>query len=96
MTIQQMQVQDSVYVIALGSTFPNQQRFERRVNGGAWQGVSYLDVLPVGQCRVEYRSLDAVGSVSANTALDVWVPRGAGFVQSAVSGGPRSQTRYCS
>ena len=52
--------------------------------------------LPVGQCRVEYRSLDAVGSISANAALDVWLPRGPAFLSVAVPGSPRSQARYCS
>ncbi len=93
--IQQMQVQDSVSVIELSSTFPNHQRFERRLNGGAWENASDLDVLPVGQCRVEYRSVDAVGSISATTVLDVWVPRGSGFIESGVPGGLRSQARYC-
>jgi hypothetical protein len=94
--IQQLQVQDSVYVIGLSSTFPNHQHFERRVNGGAWESVADRDVVPVGQCRVEYRSVDALGSISANTVLDVWVPRAVGFVASGVQGGPRSQARYCS
>ncbi len=92
----QLQVQDSVYVIHLTSTFPNHQRFERRLNGGTWERVTDVDVLPVGQCRVEYRSVDAVGSISANAALDVWVPRGATFLSVAAPGSPRSQARYCS
>jgi len=94
--IQQTQVQDSVYVIELSSTFPNHEHFERRLSGGAWESVANLDVLPVGQCRVEYRSVDGVGSISASTVLDVWVPRGAGFVESGPPGGARSQSRYCS
>jgi len=95
-TLQQVQVQDSVYIVTLSSTFPNQQHFERRVNGGDWQNVPDLVVLPVGQCRVEYRSVDAVGSISANAALDVWVPRGPGFLGAGVPGSPRSEARYCS
>jgi len=93
--IQQTQVQDSVSVIALSSTFPNHQHFERRLNGGAWESVADLDVLPVGQCVVEYRSVDAVGSISGSTVLNVWVPRGAGFIESGVPGGVRSEARYC-
>jgi len=95
---QQLQTQDSVYVIQLGSTFPSYQgtRFERRVNGGAWQSVGSIDVLPVGQCRVEYHSLDAVGNASAIASFDVWLPRGPGFVDSAVTGGERWQAQYCS
>jgi len=93
--VQTLQVEDSVYVLQLSSTFPNHERFERRLNGGAWENVAALDVVPVGQCRAEYRSLDAVGSISANTVLEVWVPRGGAFVESGVAGGVRSQARYC-
>jgi len=93
--VQALQAQDSVYVLPLSSSFPNHERFERRLNGGAWESVSAVDVLPVGQCRVEYRSVDAIGSISASTVLDVWVPRGGGFIESGVPGGVRSQARYC-
>ena len=93
--VQTLQVQDSVYVIQLASTFPNGQQFQRRLNGGAWASVAQVDVLPVGQCRVEYRSLDPGGNVSASTVLDVWVPRAAGFIESALPGSPRGQARYC-
>ncbi len=93
--VQTLQVEDSVYVLQLSSTFPNHERFERRLNGGAWENVAALDVVPVGQCRAEYRSVDAVGSISANTVLEVWVPRGGAFVESGVAGSVRSQARYC-
>jgi hypothetical protein len=94
-TVQQLQAQDSVYVIQLSSTFPNFQRLERRLNGGSWQTVASLDVLPVGQCRVEYRALDVGGNVSAMAAFDVWVPRAGGFVESAPPGSVRAQAQYC-
>ena len=92
---QQLQVHDSVYVVQLSSTFPNAQRLERRLNGGSWQSVAGLDVLPVGQCRVEYRSLDAGGNVSATAAFDVWVPRASGFVEGGSLGSVRAQAQYC-
>jgi len=92
---QQLQVQDSVYVMQLSSTFPNYQRFERRLNGGTWQSVSTVDVLPVGQCRVEYRSLDGTGNASATASFDVWVPRAADFVEAGLLGSPRTQAQYC-
>jgi hypothetical protein len=85
-----------VYVIQLASTFPNYQRSERRWNGGAWQTVGSVDVLPVGQCRVEYHSIDSMGNVSAAASFDVWIPRGAGFVEASAVGSPRSQAQYCS
>lgn len=93
--VQGLQAQDSVFVIQLGSTFPNGQQFQRRLNGGTWGSVAPVDVLPVGQCRVEYRSLDPVGNVSASTVLDVWLPRGPAFIASALPGSPRAQARYC-
>lgn len=94
--LQQVQMQDSVYVTQLGSTLPNNQQFQRRVNGGAWQNVSGTDVLPVGQCRVEYRSVDAIGSTTGSAVLDVWVPRAPGFIESGLPGSVRGQSRYCS
>jgi hypothetical protein len=94
--LQGLQVEDSVYVINLSSTFPNHERFERRLSGGAWERVPQVDIVPVGQCRVEYRSVDAVGSNSASTVLDVWVPRAAGFIEFGPSGSIRGQARYCS
>jgi hypothetical protein len=97
--VQAMQVQDSVYVIQLGSTFPNYQNsqtFQRRLNGGAWTSVGAVDVLPVGQCRVEYRVVDALGNKGGSAVLDLWLPRGAGFIQSSVPGSVRGQTQYCS
>lgn len=93
--VQNLQVEDSVYVIQLASTFPNSQRFERRLNGGNWESVTQTDVVPVGQCRVEYRSLDTVGNASGHAVLDVWVPRADGFVQSGLVGGVRAQARFC-
>jgi len=93
--VQALQVQDSVYTVQLGSTFPNHQSFQRRVNGTTWENVRGIDVLPVGACRVEYRSVDAAGNISASAALDAWIPRAAGFVEAAAPGSVRSQARYC-
>src|SRR4029077_3308722 len=95
---QQMQLQDSVYVVQLSSTFPSYPspvRFERRVNGGAWQSVGTVDVLPVGQCRVDYHSVDATGNVSAIASFDVWVPRGPSFVATGMPASVRSEAQYC-
>src|SRR5207302_1622402 len=72
---QQLQVEDSAYVIQLSSTVPNHEHFERRLNGGGWRRVQDVDVLPVGQCRVEYRSVDALGNTGALGVFDIWVPR---------------------
>jgi len=93
--VQPPQIQDSVYVTQLSSTFPNYQRVERRLNGGAWQTVGSVDVLPVGQCRIEYHSVDVMGNVSATAALDLWLPRADGFAQSGIPGSVRSQAQYC-
>jgi len=93
--VPQPQAEDSGYVVQLSSTFPNYQRLERRLNGGAWQSVGSLDVLPVGQCRVEYHSVDTMGNVSATATLDLWVPRADGFTQSGTPGSVRSQAQYC-
>jgi hypothetical protein len=86
--------QDSVYVVELASTMPNHQRFERRLDGQTWETVSAIDVLPVGAARVEYRSVDAVGSTSASAVVHVWAPRPLDFVQSAGSGSLRAQAVY--
>lgn len=94
--LQQAHVDDSITVVHLASTLPGHQHFERRVSGGAWVSVPDADVLPVGQCRVEYRSVDAAGNVSATAVLDVWLPRAPGFIESGASGGARSQAQYCS
>jgi hypothetical protein len=94
--VQGTQAQDSVYIVQLSSTFPNHDHFERRLPGGTWQSVQNNDVLPVGQCRVEYRSVDGVGNTGASGALDVWIPRAPGFIESGVPGGVRAQARYCS
>ena len=88
-----VQVEDSVHVVRLASTFPNHQRFERRIAGQGWESVSDVDVLPVGATKVEYRSVDAVGSISASAVLDVWAPRTETFIQTALPGSPRAQAR---
>jgi hypothetical protein len=93
--IQSVQTQDSVFVAQLGSTFPSHDHFERRLNGGSWVGVSAQDILPVGQCRVEYRSVDALGNVSAAASMDVWAPRIPTFVTNAPAGTTRAQAQYC-
>jgi hypothetical protein len=92
----QPRVEDSVYTVGLSSTFPNHDHFERRTSGGPWGRVTALDVLPLGACRVEYRSVDAVGSISASAVLDVWVPRAQAFVQSGDASATRKQAQYCS
>lgn len=91
----QIWVEDSVHVVRLSSTFPGHLRFERRLNSGAWVSVSDTDVLPVGSCRVEYRSLDTVGAVSASAVLDVWIPRAEQFIQRAPAGTLRAQSQLC-
>ena len=88
-------MQDSVYVVRLGSTFPNHQRFERRLSGGTWESVSETDVLPVGACGVEYRSVDGFGSISASVVLNAWTPRTEEFIQTAAPGTLRAQAQYC-
>jgi hypothetical protein len=88
--------QDSVLVVHLGSTVPSTQQFQRRVDGGVWASVSATDVLPVGQCRIEYRGVDAAGTISAAAVLDLWVPRGRHFLESAIPGSVRAQASYCS
>ncbi len=93
--VQQVQVQDSVYTVGLNSTFPNHEHFERRLNGGTWGRVEAVNVLPVGECRVEYRSVDTVGNVGVTAVIDLWVPRAEGFVASAMPGSLRSQAPYC-
>jgi hypothetical protein len=92
--VQELSEQDSVYVVQLSTTLPNQVGFQRRVNGGAWESVAATDVLPVGQSTVEYRGVDARGDVSATTRLDVWVPRAASFVTSAAPGTIRAQAGF--
>ncbi len=92
--IEGIQVEDSVYVVHLSSTFPNHEHFERRLGAGTWEWVAAVDVLPVGQGRVEYRSVDAVGNFSAAAVLDVWLPRAEGFLESGVPGSVRTQALY--
>jgi len=93
--IDHLDTQDSVFVIQLSSTFPNHARFERRLPGGPWQDVLSTDLLPVGQCKVEYRSVDSRGNYSATTIVDVWAPRGETFLLEAGGGTTRSQSVYC-
>jgi len=92
--VQQVQADDSVYVARLSATFPNHQHFERRVGSQNWETVGDADVLPVGAARVEYRSVDAVGNISASAVVDVWAPRTRDFVESALSGSLRAQAQY--
>jgi hypothetical protein len=94
--VQQLEVQDSVHLIHLSSTFPNHARFERRVNNGDWEAVASLDILPVGGCRVEYRSVDDLESVSTTALVDVWVPRAQDFVESGLETSLRAEASYCS
>jgi hypothetical protein len=94
--VQDLHVEDSVYVVQLSTTFPSHARFERRLSGGVWVTVQAADVLPVGQCRVEYRSVDGAGNTSASAVLDVWVPRAPGFIESGAPGATRSRAQYCS
>ena len=90
----QPSVEDSVYVVGLSSTLPNHDHFERRTNSGSWDRVTELDVLPVGACRVEYRSVDAMGNISGSSILDVWAPRADGFPQTG-QGGIRTRAQVC-
>src|SRR5207249_1464780 len=90
-----LDVVDSVFVVRLASTYPYHQRFERRLPGGNWVATTEYDVLPVGACRVEYRSVDDAGSISATSILDVWAPRTEDFVQSAPPWSVRAQASYC-
>jgi hypothetical protein len=93
--IADLSMQDSVYVARLSSIYPNHQHFERRLNGFAWETVEEVDVLPVGACRVEYRSVDAIGTISATAVLNVWTPRTEEFIQSAAPGTLRARAQYC-
>jgi hypothetical protein len=93
--VQQVTMQDSVFVVHLGSTYPSHDHFERRIDDHAWEMVSNIDVLPVGACRVSYRSVDVVGTYSATAVLDVWAPRADGFLESADPGSVRGSGRSC-
>ncbi len=86
---------DSVYVVTLSSNFPNHDRFERRVSGGPWETASSEDVLPVGACSVEYRSIDAVGNASAKATLNAWVPRPLNFAATGDPGSLRTHAKVC-
>ena len=90
-----LRTDDSVFVVQIASNYPNSQRFERRIQGGSWGAVTEGDVLPVGACRVEYRSLDPMGNISASAVLDIWGPRAEGFLQAGVQGGARAQSQFC-
>jgi hypothetical protein len=90
-----MRRDDSVFVVRLTSNYPNHQRFERRVQGGEWEAVAADDVLPVGACAIEYRSIDGVGTSSAVAILDVWAPRVREFLDSGDPLGIRRQARFC-
>jgi len=94
-TLDQVEEQDSVFIVHLSSTFPNATRFERSFSGGDWQSASPVDVLPVGQCVVEYRSVDDLGNYSGVARLAIWIPRTDDFVQLALSGTTRSQSLDC-
>jgi len=93
--VQQIRSEDSVYVTQLSSTFPNNQAFQRRAAGRAWENISATDVLPFGACQVEYRSLDAEGNASATAVLDIWVPRSEAFGATALPGSVRAQAQSC-
>jgi hypothetical protein len=93
--VDRVEEQDSVYLIHLSSTFPDAERFERRLDPGEWETVSPVDVLPVGQCLVEYRSIDGAGNYSATARLEVWAPREEGFLQDVTASATRRQARYC-
>ena len=86
---------DSIFTVSLTSTYPNHQRFERRTAGSSWQSVSTEDVLPVGACRVEYRSIDETGTVSATSIVDVWAPRIPEFLTESSLSSVRQQSRLC-
>ncbi len=93
--ISALMVEDSTYIVHLNSTFPNHKSFERRMSGGAWTPTDSIDVLPVGECRVEYRSVDGLGNMSSVVVLDVWLPRATGFTQSGDPEGLRRSTGLC-
>jgi hypothetical protein len=94
--VQELRAEDSVYVVRLSSTHPYHEHFERRLDSAAWQPVTALDVLPVGACRVEYRSVDAIGNISASAVLEVWAPRVGGFLEAGAEGGTRRRAQSCS
>jgi hypothetical protein len=93
--VSQLAIQDSVYVIGLSSTLPDHDHFERRTNGGLWERVPESDVLPVGACRIEYRSVNAISNTSASAVLDVWAPRTPEFLEAGTGAGIRRQARLC-
>jgi hypothetical protein len=94
--LQDVRTEDSVIVVRLGSNHPNPQRFERRVQGGEWETVPAENVLPVGACSVEFRSVDDLGTYSTSAIVDVWAPRTADFVLTGDPLGLRNQSRFCS
>lgn len=91
----ELTVDDSVYVATLFSTLPSHDHFERRLNSGPWEPVPAVDILPVGACKVEYRSVDALGNSSALATLNVWAPRPDDFVRSADPNSIRARTLPC-
>jgi hypothetical protein len=86
---------DSVLVLTLASTLPGHAYFERRISGGAWAPVGETDILPIGACRVSYRSIDAVGGISATATIDVWMPRAPDFMSRGSAEGRRQDADYC-
>jgi hypothetical protein len=93
--IGQTSLSDSVFTVALSSTLPNHDHFERRLGLGSWQTASGVDTLPVGACTVEYRSVDALGNLSAVASLNVWAPRSDDFIKSANPTSIRARTVLC-
>jgi hypothetical protein len=93
--VSNVHLEDSVFVVRLGSNYPNHKWFERRLQGGAWEPVEEDDVLPIGACVVEYRSVDDRGTSSATTVLSVWAPREQEFLPSGASLGVRAKARSC-
>jgi hypothetical protein len=92
----QPELADSVFVVTLASTLPGHAHFERQIGGGPWTAAGATDVLPVGACRVAYRSVDGAGGSSATAVIDVWVPRPRGFIEAATVGAARLGAEYCS
>jgi hypothetical protein len=95
-TIEAIEEQDSVYVVHLNTTFPNSQSLQRRLGEGEWETIGARDVLPIGACRVEYRSVDAIGNYSSAAVVDVWAPRATGFIEASLAGSSRAASQYCS
>jgi hypothetical protein len=58
----------------LWSSYPDHQRFERRVGAGPWLDVGQVDTLPRTPSRVEYRSLDRFGNTGMHAVLQLIAP----------------------